>query len=203
MRLVLESIVEGHGEEQSLRTLVNNILHSLQSDIYPEVRKPFRINKDKLKSVRLGELERYAEMALVRGGPNTRLLILVDADDDCPAELGPQFAGRVQTVAQRYPQSRYSVNVANREYEAWFIASLETIAPPAGIELQQSSRIPTCAETIRGAKEWISERMPAGQSYSPTADQARFTSALDVALARQRSQSFDRLCREIQRLLSA
>ena len=44
--------------------------------------------------------------------------------------------------------------------------------------------------------------MPGGQSYNPAADQPRLTSYIDVPLARQRSQSFDRFCREVERLLA-
>jgi hypothetical protein len=200
-RPVIESIVEGHGEERSLRPLIHKILAARESNFYPEVRKPFRISRDKLVSTRLRQLERYAEMAMIRGGPMTRLFILLDADDDCPAELGTELTKRIQPIAANFPQCRVSINIANREYEAWFIASLETVAAHAGISVP--NQFPQNVESIRGAKEWLSEHMASGQSYSPTADQARLTVAMDVNLARQRSQSFDRFCREVELLLMA
>ncbi len=140
-------------------------------------------------------------MALIRGGPMTRLFILVDADDACPAELGTQLKERVQLIAQNFPQCLASVNIANREFEGWFIASLETIAEFERISMPE--HLPPDIESIRGAKEWLTSHMSSGRTYSPTADQARFTSAIDIDLARQRSRSFDRFCREVGRLLVA
>jgi hypothetical protein len=194
---LVASIVEGHGEEEALPKLLYNIVLAVQPALYPIVLPPHRVPRDSLLNVS-GALEDYAVKAVTGAGPTARLLVLIDADDDDPTELEARL---LQRVPQHIPATRVSVCVAVREYESWFIASLETIAPLAGIA--NNTRVPESIEAIRGAKEWLSMRMPRGQTYKPTLHQAEFSSALDIGLARLRSQSFDRLCAEVQRLLTA
>ena len=58
---------------------------------------------------------------------------------------------------------------------------------------------PPTPEGIRDAKGWLGNRMARG--YSPTADQPVLTDLFDLALAR-RAPSFDKLVRELTRLLT-
>jgi hypothetical protein len=126
-----------------------------------------------------------------------KLIVLLDADDRCPAELGPELLNRIHA---RFPLNSASVNVADREYESWFIASSESIAAHVGSSAD--FEVPANIEEIRDAKGWI-RRNVLNRGYKETVDQASFSSCIDVPLARQRSQSFDRFCREVERLLSA
>ena len=194
---VFASIVEGQGEELALRTLFYKILDAHYAETYPEILRPWRIRKGIIVH-RPGELERYAAQAMSEAGPTGRLFVLLDADDDCPAELGPIL---LQRLTARFPPNLISVNIANREYETWFVASLESIAEPAGIT--GTPAVPAQAESIRGAKEWLTTRMPRGIPYDPVNHQASFSSRIDIRRARGRSQSFDRFCREVERLLTA
>lgn len=144
-----------------------------------------------------GELERYAESVLREGGPNSRLLVLLDADGFCPAELGPKLLQRLRI---RFPHNLISVSVADWEYESWFIASAESIADHIGAA--RNFEVPETVENIPAAKGWL-ERHVIGGRYKETQHQAAFSTVIDVPLARQRSQSFDRFCHEVERLLSA
>lgn len=90
-----------------------------------------------------GELERCAAEELADAGPAGRLLVLLDADGDCPAELGPQLRRRLDA---RFPNITVSVNVADWEYESWFIASAESIAHfivwvPSSLVMRQRLRV--------------------------------------------------------------
>lgn len=193
----IASIVEGHGEEEALPKLLYNIALAIQPAVYPIVLPPHRVPRDSLLNVP-GALEDYAIKALADAGPTGKLLVLIDADDDDPRELETRL---LQCVPQHIPTAWVSVCVAVREYESWFIASLETIAPLAGVT--SNTQIPESIEQIRGAKEWLRRRMPSGNSYKPTLHQAEFSSAIDIDLVRQRSRSFDRLCGEVTRLLAS
>ena len=144
-----------------------------------------------------GELERYAEIVLREGGPNARLLVLLDADGICPAELGPNLLQRLIT---RFPQSLISVSVADWEYESWFIASAESIADHVGAA--GDFEVPQDIEGIQAAKGWLERRIIGGR-YKETRHQVAFSSIINIPLARRRSQSFDRFCREVERLLQA
>ena len=193
---VFAPIIEGQGEEEALRVLITTILCTIESPIFPIIISPYRVPWGTLVNVE-GELERYAAMAVRDGGPTTKLIVVIDADDCCPAELGPQLLQRIHI---RFPNNPASVNVADREYESWFIASSESIAQHVGSQL--TFQVPSEIEAIRGAKGWLA-RTVLGRSYKETVDQASFSSVVDVPLARQRSQSFDRFCREVERLLAA
>jgi hypothetical protein len=60
-------------------------------------------------------------------------LVLLDADDDCPAELGPKIQDRARQVV---PHRSVSVVLANREYEAWFLAAAGSLHGQRGFAFE-------------------------------------------------------------------
>ena len=60
---------------------------------------------------------------------------------------------------------------------------------------------PAEPEGIRGAKEWLSSRIPGNLKYQETLDQPALTAKFDFAAAR-RADSFDKCYREITALLN-
>ena len=122
------------------------------------------------------------------------LFVLLDADNDCPAELGPSVLQRARTARS---DRRIEVVVANREYESWFIAAVDSLQGTRGIPA--GAEVPQHPESIRGAKAWLRSRMSG--PYSPTADQATFTARFDMVLARQRAPSYDKMWRAVSALL--
>ena len=192
---VLAPIVEGDGEVKALRLLIYKIIESGGGGVYPKIIPPYRAHWGSLVN-RPEELERCAEIALLKGGSDARLLVLLDADDECPAELGPRL--RRQLTA-RFPNNLISVNIADREYETWFIASATAIANRIG--RVSPPTIPDNIEAIRGAKGWLTQNL-LSRRYDPIDDQASFSTMIDVPLTRRRSPSFNRFCRELERLLA-
>lgn len=192
---VFAPVVEGHGEEASLLPLIYNIIGSSGGVVYPEVKPPYRGHWGALVN-KPDELERCAGIALRLGGPVARLLVLLDADDRCPADLGSAL---LRHLVSRFPERRISVSIADREYESWFIAGSESIAAHVGLDIAVS--IPQNIEAIRDAKGWLASNI-LQRRYDETDDQPALSARLDVPLARQRSRSFDRFCREIERLLA-
>lgn len=57
-------------------------------------------------------------------------------------------------------------------------------------------------EAVRGAKEWLSQRMESGRTYSETLDQPALAACFDFDMAR-RADSFDKCYRDIVRLLTS
>jgi hypothetical protein len=92
-----------------------------------------------------------------------------------------------------------AVILAKLEYEAWFLAAAESLRGRRNLPMDLAS--PEDPESIRGAKEWLTKQMPAGQSYTATEDQAAFTHIFEMNAAR-RAASFDKCFRDIQNLLS-
>jgi Domain of unknown function (DUF4276) len=93
-----------------------------------------------------------------------------------------------------------SVVLAKREFEAWFLASAQSLAGNFGFLADMEA--PADPEGVRGAKGWLSRHRPRGHPYKETVDQAVLTSAFDIGRARKHSPSFDKFCREIEALLS-
>src|SRR5262249_39442972 len=125
------------------------------------------------------------------------LLILVDAEDDCPKDLAPKIMQRAITERSDLP---IGVVLATHEFEAWFLAAFESLGGHAG--LRQDLPEIESPETISDAKGVLTRHMEAKQTYSPTVDQAKLTAVFDMELARSRAASFDKCWREIERLLT-
>ena len=111
-----------------------------------------------------------------------------------------------QRVRSLSPPKPVVIVVARWEYEAWFLASLETIAGCAISELPglpDNLRYEGDVEAIRDAKGWIDHRFPAGRKYSETRDQVAMTHYLDLARVRERSRSFRRLEHAVEEISDA
>ena len=190
MTFRVSPIVEGHGDAEAVPILISRIVQTLDPACHIEVTRPIRIPKSKL--LRPGEFERAVEFAFRRSRPQGAVLVLIDADEDCPAELAPQLMERVR---QARSDVTTSVVLPKREFEAWFIAAIESLAGCRG--LADDVRSVPDPEEIRGAKEWLSQNMH--RSYRETLDQAAFAAQFDLTSAR-RVPSFDKCWREIEKL---
>ena len=67
--------------------------------------------------------------------------------------------------------------------------------------LDEDARPPEDPEAVRGAKAWLSARMPPGRPYRETIHQASFSTAIDLDRARS-APSFDKLVRDVRFLLA-
>jgi hypothetical protein len=186
MTVQIGCIVEGHGEVNAVPALIRRIAAELDPGLAVTIPQPVRIPKTKL--LRPQELERAVRLAALNIAGQGGLLLLLDSDEDCPAQMGPELLRRIQAARQDLPSS---VILAKREFESWFLASAESIGGPADLAS------PPDPESIQGAKEWLHQRWGA---YAPTVNQTSLTFAMDLRLAR-RAKSFARCYREIRRLL--
>ncbi len=94
---------------------------------------------------------------------------------------------------------RVAVILANREFEAWFLAAAPSLAGRQG--LPSDLEVPHDLETIRDAKGRLTNARIDGHPYKPTVDQAPLTSIFDIKMARENSASFDKFCRDMAWLL--
>ncbi len=186
-------VVEGHGEVEAITILVRRIADKMEPPENILFTSVIRTPKSKL--IRDGELERAVELAVRSTAGRGGILIVIDADDDCPATIGPILLRRATKIRANLP---IAVVVAKREFESWFIASAESLANHAGLPADLQS--PADPENIRGAKEWLSQRMRGTRSYSPTLDQPSMAQQFDLELA-LRADSFEKFHREARRLI--
>ena len=189
-------IVEEHGEVAALPVLLRRIAAEVSPDTYVDILAPTRKNRAQLLSE--NGLENAVDQAAIDAGPRGGVLVLLDADDDCPAELGPALLARARAARPDFA-SRIRVVLAKAEYEAWFLAAAASIRGRRGVD-EQAAR-PLDPEAVRNAKGWLTARMPPGRRYSPPLHQAAFTAAFDLEAARQHSPSFDKMWRDVTSLL--
>ena len=90
MKLI--TIVEGHGDVEAVRVLLRRVLQEKLQRYDVAIEPSIRVPKDKL--LKPGELERAVNLAARRTSATDGIVVLVDADDDCPAELAPAMTAR-------------------------------------------------------------------------------------------------------------
>jgi len=190
-------IVEGHGEadppspgeDPAAKVLTARLLDHVQCwGWFPSGRRPWRLSSCGDFYPRTENLLRVLE-AHRQFSDCAAVLVLFDLEDNCPREVAPHVAARIR---ERGPWP-FSVVVvcAYREYESWFLASLETI--------HAGERYSDDPEAPQDAKGWLERRF----GYKETRDQARYTRALDIPLAAERSRSFRRLCHAFEQIASS
>ena len=192
MRLVC--IVEGHGDVAAVPVLIRRLLPRGSAG-QVELPRPIRIPKTKL--VQEKELARAIELAARQTGAADGILVVLDADEDCPRLL----AGNMLATARRArPDRRIAVVLAKQEFENWFLAAAESLASRRG--LSPDLMAPADPEGIRDAKAWLGSRMGGPSGYRETIDQPAMAAAFDLDLATARSRSFAKLRRDVERLVA-
>ena len=194
MTVQIGCIVEGHGEVEAVPVLIRRLAANLYPELTVIVPRPIRIAKNKL--LQAGGLEKWIEVVSVRVGAQGAIFVILDSDDGCPAELGPELLHRASRVQTGLP---VAVVLAKCEFEAWFLAAAESLQGRRG--LRKDLHPPSDPEMIRGAKEWLTYRMEGSRTYSETDDQPALAALFDMEQARQ-ADSFDKCYRDIVRLLS-
>jgi hypothetical protein len=192
---VLVLIVEGHAEVEALPVLMRRLL--AESDRYEvSIARPVRVKRYQV--VRPGELERAFELARRRPEGCDAILLLLDADDDCPKEIAPGLIERAKSAGTGLP---VAIVLAKSEFEAWFVGSLESLRGVRGIG--ETAISPESPEDVRDAKGYLSHQMTSGRRYVEVDDQPALAKSFDFVSARQRCPSFDRFVRDVQEILAA
>ena len=190
----LAAIVGGDGEREAVPILIRRIALDIDPGLVPDVRPVLKVPESLL--LKADEFERALEFAARKLAGRGGILVLLDCDDGCPAKDGPALLKRAACVRPEIP---VKVVLAKREFEAWFLAAAESVRGQRGLPADLTA--PTDPEAIRGAKEWLTNKMPDGRSYSETTDQPALASLFDMDAAR-RSDSFDKCYREVSQLLT-
>lgn len=190
----IATIVEGHGEVDAVPVLLRRIVQRVSPGTALNLPRPIRVPRNRI--VREQELENAVGLAAARAEADGGILVLLDADRDCPARLAPRLLARA--LAARTDRT-IRVVLAKLEYEAWFLAAAASLAGQAG--LHEDIAPPDDPEAVRDAKGWLSARMPPGRPYRETLHQARFSAAIDLDLART-APSFDKLWRDLGSLIA-
>jgi len=188
--IAVASIVEGDGEVKALPILLRRMSAWKNPGLLVNPLPPIRVRRDRFLN-RDEEFRKQLLLAAAKCGDQGWILVVLDADDDCPAELGAKILRRARQVV---PHRRLSVVLANHEFEAWFIASSRSLDGARGFALAADEQVD--AETHRNAKGWMRQRMR--EAYREVLDQPAFTARFDLQQAFDGSRSFRKLCKEWQ-----
>ncbi|HPA92170.1 MAG TPA: DUF4276 family protein [Quisquiliibacterium sp.] len=192
MTRTIVCIVEGDGEVRAMPLLLRRLAES--AGVYDlDVATPIRVRKDRFIR-RPDEFSRQLKLAAAKAKGGT-VLVVLDADDDCPVELASDIARRAQAIV---PHVSLHAVIAQREYEAWLLAAADSLAGKRGLTTDLQG--PGAPDGVRNAKGWLSERMPSGR-YHEVSDQPALTALFDLALARTRSRSFRKLSDTLERIV--
>lgn len=152
--ITIASIVEGQGEVTAVPILLRRIASEVSPNIFVNARRPIRVRRHGVLKEK--KLEDAVDLAGRQVGKQLGgILILLDADDDCPKHLAEEVLRRARAARS---DQHIRVVLAKREYEAWFLAAARSIAGKR--EIDKSTLPPAEPESIRGAKGWLDRRMP-------------------------------------------
>lgn len=188
----IQPIVEGYGEVAAVPILLRR-LRDYAGSFTVDVLPPIRQSRSQL--VQKLSLQKVVELACLKA-ECAAILILFDSDDDCPKDRAMEIQQWASEVSRSVP---CAVVMAVKEYEAWFLATIESLRGKKGIG--QKAVSPSNPEAIRGAKEAIEYFMPSGFSYKETTDQPAFTAVFDIPMAFSKCRSFRKLVISFGRLV--
>ena len=192
--ITISPIVEGKGDVAAVRLLLQRVWTELLGGEHADVLTPIARKRGRLLKEGHEDLGRALDFAVLKlrekGGG--LVLLLIDAEDDCgpTCQLGPWLLNRAKS---RRGDADIACVVANRMYETWFVAASESLSDYLDLE---GAVLPEDADASGYGKIWVKQHMR-NRKYKETADQAALTAKMDLATCRQRSRSFDKLCREL------
>ena len=192
--MIIQPIVEGYGEVEAFPVLLRRLRDEAQA-WNVNIGRPIRRSRSQL--VQKAGVEQAVRLALKEQNCGA-IIILFDGDDDCPAELGPTVQAWAAAVANNIP---CGVVIAHREYEAWFLAAIESLRGYRGV-MADAKPHPN-PENPRGATEQFEARMQAGASYLKRIDQPKYSAKFSLSDAYRRSRSFRKLASSFGRLVSS
>ena len=191
-------VVEGDGDVVAFPGLLNRILlkYHNRPDVLVARGKSGVVKANGRQNLEkdLGKFLQHAQ-----NKPNCdAILVLLDADVDCPVLLGRLLSQHCSEIGTKCP---VQIVCARRSYESWFLASLATVRGKGVIP--HTATIVGDAEDVPNPKQWITSLLPQGQAYKETTHHAALSSLIDVDLAEENSRSFRRLCHALAQLLDA
>jgi hypothetical protein len=208
MRYQIMAIVEGHGEQTAVPVLLRRwFMHRRYRNFETPDLAIRASGAGALKCPHNAEdelgIEHYVGIA-ARERPDG-ILVLLDSDEEClqrpkKKPLGPELLARARHVAPHIP---IEVVVANREYEAWFLASLENLRRAGKVPRGERLKTPLAeVESIADCKKRLGLLL--GRRYEETTDQADMTSVLPFTqVMARRSRSYRKLLKALDALIQA
>lgn len=176
-------IVEGHGEISAVPALLRRFGQEKYYRYDFDILTPFRLPRSKYSKD--DELKKALLLASLKlnNYEKPHIVVMMDADDDCPAEEQARMTRLILSLNLGIP---VSLILPYREYESWFNTS---IIPGTEHVNFKAPFIPVVsADLIRDAKGYFErEYLLEGIYYSETVDQQKYTFLIDLDAENDRS----------------
>jgi hypothetical protein len=188
-------IVEGQGEYEGIRTLLQRIWYEMPGADYIDVLRPWRWPQGTLLTE--AGLKQAVDAVKIKldlyppDGLHKLVLILIDSEGKLPCMLAPQL---LRWAREARSDADIACDLPHPMFETWFVTAVASLAGVNGLPAEMP--VPADAEAEGRGKKWLENLLP--RKYKESIDQARFAGRMDLALCRQRSRSFDKLCRELE-----
>jgi hypothetical protein len=210
MTLHVVPIVEGETEERCIKIILSRVWRELLAAADREelcVLEPNPTKRFALVKSNHPEMSAKVEQSVRRLSSRLRqpgvdrgfLLLLIDAEEDCPATLAPQLLQRARAIRR---DADIACVLAKRELENWFKAAAASLAGVSG--LPDDLSVPPDPEAGSG-DAWLTrqmQRQSRRRKYTKPGDAVELARRMDLRQCRSNSPSFDKLCRELESRLS-
>ncbi len=203
MIVFIAAIVEGHTERVALERLLQRIWLELDRPERLQVLDCVRDHRSSLihpNGVALGEAVEKAAIQLgsyLRRNPGCQSLLLIDidAEGDCPAELGPRLVAAANAARA---DLTIACVLAKRMFENWIVAGASTLGGILNLPDPLPAR--TDVEAMNGST-WLDTQLRSvtpNSKYKKADHAIEFVKAMNLVEARSNSQSFERLCKKLE-----
>jgi len=204
MTFFVAPVVEGETEVICIEPLLHRIWNEvLARSERLQVVAPVRGSRPKFVKADDAELaDKIREAVITLHGkskrcPDRRLLVLIvfDADEDCPAQLAPAILQRA--IAET--SDSIACVLPKRTLENWFVAGASTLAGIAGLPESLPQRL-GCEDS--NGEAWLKAQIRSQnprRTYKKTVDAKELARKMDLPECRRNSPSFDKLCRELEK----
>ncbi len=207
MTAYIALIVEGQTEQACLEVLLQRVWRAISgANDQLRVVSVVRGKRDRLVQGARPDLAAKVGQAVVTlatksaGEPVAPrlVLLLLDSEGECPKQVAPPLLTAAQAIRPDFP---LSCVLACTMFENWLVAGADTLGGVNGLP----DTLPAVAdcEAVSGAK-WLDAQLRGvdpKRKYKKTVDAKPFTQQFNLVTARERSPSFDKLCRELLRLM--
>jgi Domain of unknown function (DUF4276) len=206
MTLYIAPIVEGETEEGCICKLINRLWKHLtrtRDELHLVVLPPHIVNLSSFLKAGDPEFANSIESCSRKLRQKTKnspgdhflVLILIDADERCPADTGPKLTGQANQIRSDLD---ITIVIAKREFENWFKAAASSLKGVNG--LPEDLEDPPDPE-IGSGDTWLTRQLQKRnkkRKYKKSGDALAFVQKMDFDLCRRNSPSFDKLCRELE-----
>jgi Domain of unknown function (DUF4276) len=194
---MIKPILEGHGEVPALPILLRRIAGERFGIWNPPLLPPGHYPAGQLlrceNDVWVPGPGLIKAAGHARNEDATALLVLLDADDFCVKSTSETVSPAL-AVTTGFDTAR--IVFAVREYEAWLLASAET--------LQDRTLVyPNDPEQPRDAKGALERHLGLPFPYNARTEQPAFSARINLSLCHKQSRSFRKLTKDFKELLAA